>query len=227
MSLKSRLKEGDFEVQRLVEQLKAQKQLVSDYNDRLVMMQSERDFYKIKFSEASPEEYNALQEVEVASESSDDPSVSAHPVVVEKNKTVNVIAEYLKTISQLKNELAESRKLKSDTGNAEYGSDIGGPVVHDSETNALESELTSSVARVIAQAEQQLQMEQKQLTEGSSMSPEKNMDDDNEDNNDEINAVETADKAYLKRQSIMNSEVVELSESILLKEQLLQQLQKS
>ena len=59
-------------------------------------------------------------------------------------------------------------------------------------------------------------------------------DNEDEDGNavvseDEVHtdSVVQAEKAFQKRQSMMNSEVIELSESILLKEQLVQQLQKS
>lgn len=235
VALKARLKEGDFEVQRLVEQVKTQKLLVSDCNDRLIMAQSERDFFKMKYFEANPAEAKLLVQAEEQNTDGGEISAEARALLDDKTKSLNVFAEYLTTIDSLKAELASERtKARSDSvdGNTETVF----PFSHDSETVSLETELTSSVARVISQAQQQLRLEQKQLlSDGSSGEDGKKSLltdagddlDDTEEGQTTENPVEEADKAFQKRQIIMNSEVVELSESILLKEQLVQQLQKS
>lgn len=235
VALKARLKEGDFEVQRLVEQLKTQKQLVSDSNDRLIIVQSERDYFKMKYFEADPADAKLLQEAEElgGAEGRGEVSAEAKALLAEKTKSLNIFAEYLATIDNLKAELATERtKPRSDS--VDGSAETMFPFSHDSETVSLETELTSSVARVISQAQQQLRLEQRQLLgdDGKKLTATGDGGDDDDDDDPEDgaaaeDAVEVADKAFQKRQGIMNSEVVELSESILLKEQLVQQLQKS
>eukprot|EP01041_Mallomonas_annulata_P004997 gene4997-9998_t len=111
----------------------------------------------------------------------------------------------------------------------------------DSMAALLEGELTSSVAKVIARTQEQLHEEQRRLRrlEKDKKNGKSNNNNNNKDNNDDISdddedddilhskEVEEADREFQRRQKVMTAEVVDLNESIQVKQQLIQHLKNS
>lgn len=239
--LKSRASETDFELKRMTEQMKRVKSEASELSERIILMQSERDFYHIKYSDLRPDDAISFYKN------------SRSPLTVdtdgEKGKVTDLIAGYLREIEVLKRQVAEKQQMKSSQSSTHQ--------VFDSGALELESELTSNVARVIAQTEKHLLLEVKKLKskgiaasspfDGSATRAIAALDDGNETDDDPNIAsgesspvcggekknpfaesqIEEDDLAYQRRQKMMTAEVAELGESIDLKEQLLDQLKNS
>lgn len=244
--LKGRADESDFELKRMTEHLKRVKQEASEMSDRIILIQSERDFYHIKYSDLKPDD--ALSFYKNSGSTAAEKSASG----AEKNKTTSMIAGYLRQIETLKKDAAEmQQQMKSDMSSTYHSFDAGAA--------ELENELSSNVARVIAQTEKHLLQEAKRLksigvavtlsSEGPSARAVAALDDGNETDDDVINGgsgessplagsgekknpfaesqIEEDDMAYHRRQKMLSAEVSELGESIDLKEQLLCQLKNS
>ena len=247
-SLKSRAVDSDAELKRLTDKLKEAKQQASNQAERLIMVESERDFFRMKWSDLSPVEAISLQpsltpigglfaQVEDKKLDRDIEAVSG-----EKEAATRMAAEYLREIRALKAELAEQKLLS-------VPSIIP---VYSASDSMLESELATNVARVIAQTEKHLKLEARRLRsigvdasaesavgnvlssldEGndSDGSGEFSRNSDNPSSRPTGNAdsqIEVDDLAYQRRQKGMIEEVAELGESIELKEQLLGQLRRS
>ena len=97
----------------------------------------------------------------------------------------------------------------------------------DGEEATIETQLTDSIARVIAQTEVQLKQETKKLLILEEENSIDGIPDDDEDDSAEEQRIEQESKAYQRRQKLLTSEVVELGQSIKIKEQLMLQLQRS
>lgn len=246
--LKGRADESDFELKRMTEHLKRVKQEASEMSDRIILIQSERDFYHIKYSDLNPDDALSFYK---NSGSTPAEKLSCN---AEKNKATSMIAGYLREIETLKKDAAEmQQQMKSDMSSTYHIFDAGAA--------ELENELSSNVARVIAQTEKHLLQEAKRLksigvavtltAESPSARAVAALDDGNETDDDVImggggsgessplagagekknpfaeSQIEEDDLAYHRKQKILCSEVSELGESIDLKEQLLSQLKKS
>ena len=240
--LKSRASEADFELKRVTEQLKRARVEASEMSERVVLIQSERDFFHIKYSDLRPEDSLSFYK--------DPAAVSKTGDVAEKGKVTSMIAGYLRQIEELKKGIAEKQDhRKSFTSSASH--------VFDASSAELESELTSNVARVIAQTEKHLLQEAKRLKkigqsaakppDGSHFKVIAALDDGNDTDDDPSVAsgetspmlggerkntftesqLEEDDIAYQRRQKMITAEVAELGESIELKQQLLGQLMNS
>lgn len=239
--LKSRATETDFELKRMTEQMKRVKSEASELSERIILMQSERDFYHIKYSDLRPDDAISFYK--------DNRSPLTVETDGEKGKVTDLIAGYLREIEALKRQVAEKQHTKSSSFSTLHAFDSG--------ALELESELTSNVARVIAQTEKHLLLEAKKLkskgiaatssSEGSATRAIAALDDGNETDDDPNLAsgesspmcgaekknpfadsqIEEDDLAYQRRQKMMTAEVAELGESIDLKEQLLDQLKNS
>ena len=239
--LKSRASEADFELKRVTEQLKRAKVEASEMSERVVLIQSERDFYHIKYSDLKPEDSMSFYK--------DPTAPSKGGEAVEKGKVTSMIAGYLRQIEELKKGIAEKLgHTKSFSSSVSH--------VFDASSAELESELTSNVARVIAQTEKHLLQEAKRLKkigqsaakppDGSHFKVIAALDDGNDTDDDPSLAsgdtspmlgdrknsfsesqLEEDDIAYQRRQKMISAEVVELGESIELKQQLLGQLMNS
>lgn len=230
-------------MKRLTEQLKRAKLEASQMSERVILIQSERDFYKMKWSESSPLDALNLNSVEnraVSSETSS--SEEGKGGMYEKKMVTSISAEYLREIEGLRRQLAESQQLVATNSSVQ---------LYDTREAMLENELTSNVARVIAQTEKHLLLEAKRLksigllVDGVGKADDEN-EDSEDDNSNELNIIgseertgkahgdrglesqiEEEDQSYQRRQKMMTEEVAELGESIELKEQLLGQLRKS
>jgi chromosome segregation ATPase len=238
--LKSRATETDFELKRMTEQMKRVKSEASELSERIILMQSERDFYHIKYSDLRPDDAISFYK--------DNRSPLTVETDGEKGKVTDLISGYLREIEALKRQVAEKQQMKS--------SQFSNLHAFDSGALELESELTSNVARVIAQTEKHLLLEAKKLkskgkaansSEGTTTRAIAALDDGNESDDDPNLAsgesspmcgaekknpfadsqIEEDDLAYQRRQKMMTAEVAELGESIDLKEQLLDQLKNS
>ena len=250
-SLKSRAVDSDAELKRLTDKLKEAKQQASNQAERLIMVESERDFFRMKWSDLSPVEAGSLQptltpigglfaQVEDKKLDRDIEAVSG-----EKEAATRMAVEYLREIRALKAELAEQKLLSVPSVIPMYSAS----------DSMLESELATNVARVIAQTEKHLKLEARRLRSiGVDASAESavgnvlsSLDEGNDsDGSGEFNRnsdnplaasgrptgnadsqIEVDDLAYQRRQKGMIEEVAELGESIELKEQLLGQLRRS
>jgi hypothetical protein len=239
--LKSRASEADFELKRVTEQLKRARVEASEMSERVVLIQSERDFYHIKYSDLKPEDSLSFYK--------DPTAPSKGGEAAEKGKVTSMIAGYLRQIEELKKGIAEKQgHTKSFSSSVSH--------VFDASSAELESELTSNVARVIAQTEKHLLQEAKRLKkigqsaakppDGSYFKVIAALDDGNDTDDDPSLAsgdtspmlgdrknsfsesqLEEDDIAYQRRQKMISAEVVELGESIELKQQLLGQLMNS
>ena len=245
--LKNRVFESDLEVKRLTEQTKKARLHISEVSERSILMQSERDYYHMKWADASPLEAKLMNsEKSTAVHTVDDFSKIERSEKSEKDKVTSVVAEYLREIEILKKRISEQNKtINAPHNNSQYffERDVD-----------LESELTSNVSKVIAQTEKYLSMEVKRLkSRGTklnlSVSGENillDINNDSEDSGDQnpssgssspsdinmpsvmpISHIELEDQAYQRRQKIMTSEVADVDENIELKEQLLGQLKRS
>lgn len=240
--LKGRASEADFELKRVTEQLKRARVEASEMSERVVLIQSERDFYHIKYSDLKPEDSLSFYK--------DPTAVSKGGETAEKGKVTSMIAGYLRQIEDLKKGIAEKQgHRKSFTSSVSH--------VFDASSAELESELTSNVARVIAQTEKHLLQEAKRLQkigqstvkppDGTHFKVIAALDDGNDTDDDPSLAsgetspmlggdrknsftesqLEEDDIAYQRRQKMVSAEVAELGESIELKQQLLGQLMNS
>lgn len=164
VSLKARLLDSDNEIARLTEQLKKTRSQLAQMTEQGIVDKSERDFYRMKWADVDPEASKILASTLSGSGAGDSES-SGESSVARK------MAEYIREITELKNELAEARraavlgndptldssksKSKTDKPGAlqrrasvvlEAGEEADGEEF-DSVSSLLESELTTSVAR--------------------------------------------------------------------------------
>ena len=244
--------ESAYEIKRLKEKLKAANLAAVEQEDALILLKSERDFYRMKWSEGFPVEARALKGTSTMQslfEPIVEHSVPEEDPSGEKKRSVSLSAEYHKEIQALKAEISEQRKAIA-LRSAVHSYDITDSV--------LESDLSTNVARVIAETERHLLREAKRLKsintgnngDLSVTSVVTSVDEDNDsdasseivtitESGDNLSAdaiqshvlsnskIEQNDLDYQRGQKVMIEEVVELEESIGLKEQLLEQLKRS
>lgn len=233
--LRLKLTESEFELHRLAEQVKSLRIESSDMSDRLLLVESERDFYQMKSMQKG--DSSIIAEVEGV--------VSVMPLSAtdevankEKEQFMEVVMKYKQENEKLKIQLATMQGVRNRMSESTSDGDT---------TEGLESELTSSVARVIAQTKEQLLQEAKRLEKVaeecglhrestaesilSRLGGEHDLDSDNDmelqaraDAESDANAEE---QAYQVRQKVLVNQLQELGESIVLKENLVAQLKKS
>lgn len=288
-SLKQKLSDAESEVHRLTETARRHRQIASDVAESNSLLQSERDFYKLKLWDAGmsplPAEGNSSADVFREDFVSEQPAsigldseeykkssnivAEACPTKEKKDThvVVSLLARYVREIDALKEILSLQRSFTQHRGNnmnANVFSDgaldfntltstiVGmdtnepsGESIFDSNVAMMENDLTSSVARVISQTQIELHNEQQRLYNLKAFSSESHVgdgtdilmglgatNDGNDDQREDEDSapgreVEAEDRAFRRRQQDMSSEVVGLSNSIQLKEQLLLQLQRS
>lgn len=230
--LRMKLTESEFELRRLSEQVKSLRLESSDLSDRLLLVESERDFYQMKFSLKNDVDGVAAEQVDNENAA---PSEGDELLAKEKGQFIEVVMKYKQENEKLKIQLAalqgvQNRMAESSDGDA---------------TEGLESELTSSVARVIAQTKEQLLQEAKRLekvaeecglvstaeTILSQLGEDRDVDSDNDTESKARADAETdataEEQAYQVRQKLLVNQLQELGESIVLKENLVAQLKKS
>ncbi len=226
-AMKVRAIDADAEIKRLTEQLKFARVEASERSNQIILMESERDFFKIKWSTVCPEEHAQLMSQSAVSEhesttGGDASTLSASDVYgisqldsifTQKKQAVGILTGYLREIESLKQKVAELKQQNALVSLARTAETFDG------EEAALENELTSNVARVIAQTQQHLQTESRKLQAA--------LGEDIDDTQDGGEATEVEEQAYQMRQKLLSSELLQLGESIELKEQLVQQLQRS
>jgi kinesin family protein 4/21/27 len=209
LKLKQRNTESDFEVHRLTELLKLSRSRESDLTENITYLQSERDFYKMKF------ENN--EEIEDINEN-----------ISEKNQFIKFSSQYIEEISSLK------RKISTLEQNSLSPASSSSTNIFNGGENLLENEFSSNVASLIEQTKEHLKQETKKLTsvnfeEINSSSLNDIPSDDEDDLNplkQDQNAIEE-ELEFQRRQSLLANEVTEIGQSIHLKEKLVEQLQRS
>lgn len=245
--------EAGYEIKRLKEKLKAANLVIAEQEDALVLVKSERDFYRMKWSDGFPVEAMALKNgssMLSLFEPILEYSVHDDVPLSEQKRAISLSAEYHKEIQTLKAEISEQRKAISLKTSVHAYDNITDSV--------LESDLSTNVARVIAETERHLLREAKRLRsfnvgnygDASVTSAITTIDEDNDsdasseqvtitENGDNSSSdatsssgisnskIEQNDLDYQRGQKVMIEEVVELEESIGLKEQLLEQLKRS
>ena len=203
---KRRSTDSEFEVQRLTDQLKLLRQQISDISESSIVFQTERDYYKMK--------WESTLNVEESHQDSENISTD-----LEKTQIMKACEDYIREINLLKSQLVDVKHNNLSSTVLE---------LFDGEEAAIETQLTDSIARVIAQTEVQLKQESKKLL---ILEEENSIDgiveDDDDDDFAEEQKIEQESKAYQRRQKLLTSEVVELGQSIKIKEQLMLQLQRS
>jgi hypothetical protein len=277
--LKARLQDTDFELQRLTEQLKSSKHNVSQVSDQLYLMQSERDFFQMKWAELAPLEASLLQQASTTSslppssptssrllssslagnsngtisrpvtptpshaekEGTDkpsSPSPSPSPSMTvwdEKQMFGKCVLSYLKDIDELKRQLsvAKAQSQSVTTGQKEGNFRTVEGLVNPTDPlifpTEMDADFTSAISSLIAQTKCQLLEESRKMSEASNAeeSDSQSMDMDERAAKLKQCHEEEEDKAFNKRQKWLHSEVEELGQSIVLKEQLMVQLLKS
>jgi hypothetical protein len=216
--LQCRLNDADFEMKRQIEQLKLSKQRVAEMSEQVLFARSERDFFQMRWSEACPQDAQQLAEG------------GASAIVDEQKRFMVVVAKYLQEVDELKQQLALERASHHL------------PIEMESGGQDVDHEFTSAMTSLLAEARSHLQEECRKLQAAgtSSNAPGAAGGEDREGGNagseDEAGSKEgnvfavdelELDKAFLKRQKLLSSEVTELGQSIELKEQLVAQLVKS
>lgn len=186
----------------LVQHLEARLSDSEDKNSRTI---AERDFFRAKLAESNPYEYNVI-------------NGSSGGEGFESS--VRVMETYVKEIESLKAQLLVAT-LKPTTSTDEF----------DEEEAILEGNLTSSIARIIQQTKASLIEEQEKVRNILAAESIPVDDDPGDDNSTEpLKSVDVEDErneTQERRQKILTAEVIELSQSIKLKEQLLEQLLRS
>jgi Kinesin motor domain len=247
---KNKAAESETEVKRLLEKLRSSRSTITEQAERIVLVESERDFYRMKWSDSCPEEATSLAEMEAAGSLCEPGDVGEQKLSIagEMNRVTQLSAKYLREIQALRKEVAVQKQLVSNRA-------VASP--YDVDDSVLESDLSTNVARVIAQTERHLAQEARRLKgigmggtgEHSVMNMLSSLDDgyDSEGSSDLAGAssmggsscdmlssqrvpeskIEENDLSFQKRQKVMIEEVAELGESIELKEQLLGQLKRS
>ena len=233
---KTRLNDAEFEMQRLTEQLKIARQSNSEIAEQVYFAQSERDFFKLKWSEACPHEANLLDklseslngsqpleaDVAVSSSGNVNNEIAQNPIM-EKKEYTQMVINYLREIDDLKKQLASERCGNISQLENMQSTDLTLPT-------EIDTEFTSAITSLIAQTRSQLMEESRKLHSAINDSI-----DEEDDLGDEkstsahlhIDDVEEDERAFNKRQRMLNAEVAELGQSIQLKEQLMAQLIKS
>jgi hypothetical protein len=193
--LKNQNLELSLEVGHLRALLEQLKSQLADVEDKQVRTSAEREYFRMKLAKFSPEKTD-LGGAELES-------------------SVSLIEGYMREIEMLRTQLMNAHQRVSET--------VHGDVEVDGEELALEQSLGCSVARVIAQTKASLYEEQHRIREmltGGSKRLEDEGGGDISAGREELEQQEAAER----RQRILTTEVVELSQSIQLKEQLLEQL---
>ena len=237
-ALKLQLRESDHEVLRLTNALRLVKQQSVEANDSLILALSERDFYRMKWSDACPDEAKALDEGEAAASKGNDhqgggsdaevvdsssttttTTTTTTDVLREKQHAMKCVSTHLREIESLKKDLAVEKAK-----NASYHSGL----TNDSEA-MFDADFTNSISTLLTQTREQLKLESERLKKelggvDREMIPSSLFDDSHLLTTSEHDG---KDDAYMKRQDLLSSEVRELGKSIQLKEQLMTQLLRS
>mmetsp|Transcript_15064 Transcript_15064/g.33201 ORF Transcript_15064/g.33201 Transcript_15064/m.33201 type:complete len:1521 (-) Transcript_15064:165-4727(-) len=221
-TLRSRVRESDYEAHRLTGQLKQARAHLDESNESLILASSERDFYKIELAEFSPGVEAIVGEDGVV--------VFAGADGAEEKKKVmamDVMSTNLREIDRLRRQLAMERAK-----NVSLAATLS---EHKQNGNTLDDEFTNSIDTLLNQTREQLRMESVRL-KGIDAVKEGVDEKDEEGSEDEVVVVEIeksyADledeqQTYLRRQHLLTTEVEELGQSIALKEQLMAQLTRS
>ena len=97
--------EAEFEVRRLTEQLKLARAHATELSERIILVQSERDYYAHKWADACPDEAQALRSSNGISSPSSLPPVPLADTT-EKDTMAAFAAQYLREIEALRQQLA-------------------------------------------------------------------------------------------------------------------------
>lgn len=217
-TLRSRVRDADYEVQRLTSQLKQLRVQLSEGEESLILASSERDFYKMKWADSAPADAQKMDSNgEPGSPQSSDKAEAA-----EKKRVMDIMGNHLREIETLKKQLAEERS-RSSTAIASISAEM--------QDGPLDSDFTSSISTLLNQTREQLRLESRRLKGigGTGRSDDELCSDEErkEDGVKSLAEMEDEQKAYLKRQKFLTTEVEELGQSIILKEQLMAQLTRS
>lgn len=248
--MKQRSDNGDLEIFRLNEKIKHLQSHVSDVNERNILLQSEVDYYKLKYESPSCNDDGSDLSI----------GIEVDPAMEEKKmQTLPLIANYIREIESLKSALSQANKsqlnsisqysLNLNKMDEDFSflsdDDNNASSMNVMSTSALEGELTANVAKVISETQLELYNEQKRLLRlktqsaakknGSVLASSDEMycsDDggdalDSSKTSNQFSLVQEEDRTYQRRQKIMAAEMTDISESIQVKEQLVMQLQKS
>lgn len=249
LELKRKTNDADFEVKRLTELLKYARQQTSEMSDQLILTKSEADYYRLKWAEAAPQEAQHFDDHDLHYNKEDGSLTADHaelsPALQEKAQFISVVSKLKREIEELKRELVveKAHSLKNEGLNDADGLPLD-----------TDSDFTSTIASLIAQTRSHLQEESRKLQQSGPSSAESaktNSSGTAGTTTDEAQTAEAANNAdqqqqeqlqqeeerqkeelelereFAKRQRMLSSEVQELGQSILLKEQLLAQLVKS
>ena len=255
-ALKSQVRESDLEVLRLTNALRLAKQQVVEANDSLILALSERDFYRMKWSDACPDEAKALDEGEAVAVPPDkgigyrggsdadvvDSSTTATTTAAtsttalqEKQHVMKCVSGHLREIESLKKDLAVERAKNAATAAATMSCYPSGLTTDSSEEAMFDADFTNSISTLLTQTREQLKLESERLkSELGGVEREMMMIPPSSDATPPLLITPSAeledgnkDDAYMKRQDLLSSEVRELGKSIQLKEQLMTQLLRS
>ena len=228
-SLRSRVRDADYEVQRLTSQLKTLRVQMSESEESLILASSERDFYKMKWADCSPSDAQKLDGAgSPGGDGSGSPQQTDRAEAAEKKKVMDILGNHLREIDSLKKALAEE-KSRNSTAMAAINFDL-----QESGAGSMDSDFTTSISTLLNQTREQLRLESLRLKgidrNTSKFDEEANSDEERPnagDNAKSLEEMEDEQKAYLKRQKLLTTEVEELGQSIILKEQLMAQLTRS
>jgi hypothetical protein len=276
MELKQKLNTSDDEIRRLTQVLRQAHLQNQELSDRLAFVQGERDFFRMKWIDTNPDanidEYsnhsspNSRRNSDVASSISPQTSIGAEgmlpggapPLSVspsfikrelrrERDKTVDMIAKYVKEIEDLKRDLSRktlsnppsvgippSGKKKSSfsslmsiTNGVAGSSNNNTEEEFDDDVADVDTEWTASIARAIAQAKEFIKVEAKKLDRQLNSSSDIDPVTEEEVEDDDTEEAEAVERKFRRRQEDLKQEVIDISESIQVKENLVKQLEKS
>lgn len=231
-SLRSRVRDADYEVQRLTSQLKTLRVQMSESEESLILASSERDFYKMKWADSSPSDAQKLDSPGASgpTDGSSSPQQADRAEAAEKKKVMDILGSHLREIDSLKKALAEE-KSRNATAMAAINFDM-----QESGAGSMDSDFTTSISTLLNQTREQLRLESLRLKgidrNASKFEEEANSDEERrnaavENEAKSLEEMEDEQKAYIKRQKLLTTEVEELGQSIILKEQLMAQLTRS
>eukprot|EP01032_Pedospumella_encystans_P009002 gene9002-10625_t len=207
-SLRSRVRDADYEVQRLTSQLKTLRVQMSESEESLILASSERDFYKMKWADSSPSDAQKLDGAgSPGGDGSGSPQQTDRAEAAEKKKVMDILGNHLREIDSLKKALAEE-KSRNSTAMAAINFDL-----QESGAGSMDSDFTTSISTLLNQTREQLRLESLRLKgidrNTSKFDEEANSDEERPnagDNAKSLEEMEDEQKAYLKRQKLLTTE---------------------
>lgn len=213
------LKSSDDEIFRISSKLRQSNAYHKELSDRMIILQTERDFYKMKWQEASPNDANTFLQLNSHDKKHSNLSIKQNKTINPNSTEYAMIQSYVREIESLKLEL-QLAKTRASQGTFEE--------------ELVDTDWSSNIADVIAQAKEFIKTESN-LLHSSPLRADRPHEENPEISVDSIaestimdgNSSTTDNEHHSEHNEILHLEMLDLSKSIQVKETLVQQLEMS